>query len=413
MSSWCSSARRAAGSPRSCGSSPGSKRSRRARSTIGEQQVTDLDPKDRDVAMVFQNYALYPHMTVEQNLGVRAEAAQDAEGRASAAGRRRGEDPGPRTADAAQARRALGRPAAARGDGPGDGARAAGVPDGRAALEPRREAPRADARAARRGCTSGCDDHGLRHPRPGRGDDARPTRRRPEGRRAPAGRHAAEALQPSRQPVRRRVHRLAADEPRGGDVPRRRARSADSSSRCRPGAGSPTRRRDGDPGHPPLRPRGLRRLARTAAAHDRGAWPRSPRSSAPRSTSSSASTRRPSARRTPGRHDRGAGTTRACCWRAGRAGRASARGSTPARLQARDSIRLSVDPPGSTTSIPETGLAVDPALVRQRPPEATSVDVPSADRGSQHSPPCRRPARSRSAPAASSSARSTIVSSPR
>jgi multiple sugar transport system ATP-binding protein len=37
--------------------------------TIGERQVTDLPPKDRDVAMVFQNYALYPHMTVEQNLG--------------------------------------------------------------------------------------------------------------------------------------------------------------------------------------------------------------------------------------------------------------------------------------------------------------------------------------------------------
>src|SRR5881397_2999826 len=32
-------------------------------------QVTDLPPKDRDVAMVFQNYALYPHMTLEQNLG--------------------------------------------------------------------------------------------------------------------------------------------------------------------------------------------------------------------------------------------------------------------------------------------------------------------------------------------------------
>ena len=36
---------------------------------IGDRQVTDLQPKDRDVAMVFQNYALYPHMTVEQNLG--------------------------------------------------------------------------------------------------------------------------------------------------------------------------------------------------------------------------------------------------------------------------------------------------------------------------------------------------------
>ncbi|HSD48494.1 MAG TPA: sn-glycerol-3-phosphate ABC transporter ATP-binding protein UgpC [Actinomycetota bacterium] len=37
--------------------------------TIGDRQVTDLPPKDRDVAMVFQNYALYPHMTVEENLG--------------------------------------------------------------------------------------------------------------------------------------------------------------------------------------------------------------------------------------------------------------------------------------------------------------------------------------------------------
>jgi multiple sugar transport system ATP-binding protein len=35
---------------------------------IGDRVVNDLTPKDRDVAMVFQSYALYPHMTVEQNL---------------------------------------------------------------------------------------------------------------------------------------------------------------------------------------------------------------------------------------------------------------------------------------------------------------------------------------------------------
>jgi multiple sugar transport system ATP-binding protein len=35
---------------------------------IGDQVVNDLTPKDRDIAMVFQSYALYPHMTVEQNL---------------------------------------------------------------------------------------------------------------------------------------------------------------------------------------------------------------------------------------------------------------------------------------------------------------------------------------------------------
>ncbi|HEV2257456.1 MAG TPA: sn-glycerol-3-phosphate ABC transporter ATP-binding protein UgpC [Streptosporangiaceae bacterium] len=36
--------------------------------SIGDRIVNDLPPKDRDIAMVFQNYALYPHMTVEQNL---------------------------------------------------------------------------------------------------------------------------------------------------------------------------------------------------------------------------------------------------------------------------------------------------------------------------------------------------------
>jgi len=37
--------------------------------SIGARVVNDLTPKERDIAMVFQNYALYPHMTVEQNLG--------------------------------------------------------------------------------------------------------------------------------------------------------------------------------------------------------------------------------------------------------------------------------------------------------------------------------------------------------
>src|SRR6202167_5441855 len=40
-----------------------------ARILIGTRDVTDADPKDRDVAMVFQNYALYPHMNVAQNMG--------------------------------------------------------------------------------------------------------------------------------------------------------------------------------------------------------------------------------------------------------------------------------------------------------------------------------------------------------
>ena len=36
--------------------------------TIGDREVNDVSPRDRDIAMVFQNYALYPHMTVYKNL---------------------------------------------------------------------------------------------------------------------------------------------------------------------------------------------------------------------------------------------------------------------------------------------------------------------------------------------------------
>ena len=35
---------------------------------IGDRVVNDLPPKDRDIAMVFQSYALYPHMTVYKNM---------------------------------------------------------------------------------------------------------------------------------------------------------------------------------------------------------------------------------------------------------------------------------------------------------------------------------------------------------
>jgi multiple sugar transport system ATP-binding protein len=42
--------------------------------SIGERDVTNLDPKDRNVAMVFQNYALYPHLDVRRNIGFALEA---------------------------------------------------------------------------------------------------------------------------------------------------------------------------------------------------------------------------------------------------------------------------------------------------------------------------------------------------
>ena len=49
---------------------------------IGDRVVNDIEPKDRDIAMVFQNYALYPHMTVEREHRVPPEVPGDAEARA-------------------------------------------------------------------------------------------------------------------------------------------------------------------------------------------------------------------------------------------------------------------------------------------------------------------------------------------
>jgi multiple sugar transport system ATP-binding protein len=65
---------------------------------IGERVVNNLPPKERDVAMVFQNYALYPHMTVAANMGfsMRLRGAPKSENRRAGAARRRDSRPRPR-----------------------------------------------------------------------------------------------------------------------------------------------------------------------------------------------------------------------------------------------------------------------------------------------------------------------------
>ena len=55
---------------------------------IGGKRVNDVPPKERDIAMVFQNYALYPHMTVRDNMAFALHAGQDRQGRRSSEGRR-------------------------------------------------------------------------------------------------------------------------------------------------------------------------------------------------------------------------------------------------------------------------------------------------------------------------------------
>ena len=161
---------------------------------IGGERVNDLAPRDRDIAMVFQNYALYPHMTVRDNMGFALKLAKDDQGGHRPARQRGREDPRPRAAPGAQAGEPVRRPAPARGDGPRDRALAEGVPDGRAAVEPRREAARADAHRGGADPAAARDDDGLRDARPDRGDDARRPRGGHARRHHPAGRRRPKEL---------------------------------------------------------------------------------------------------------------------------------------------------------------------------------------------------------------------------
>ena len=156
---------------------------------IGDRIVNDIAPKDRDIAMVFQNYALYPHMTVHDNIGFALEACEDPQARHRCPGPQGSRSPGARPATRSQARSAVGWSAAAGRDGQGHRSSAGGVLDGRATLEPRRQAARADACRDRLPPTKSWCDHRVRHARPGRGDDDGRPSRGAEGRLPAAGRH--------------------------------------------------------------------------------------------------------------------------------------------------------------------------------------------------------------------------------
>ena len=234
---------------------------------IGERDVTQLRPRDRDIAMVFQNYALYPHMSVDENLGFGLKLRRVAKPERESRVRQVSGTLGLKALLDRQAGVSLRRPAATGGDGTRDGARAKGVPDGRAALESRRQAARRHAGRADAAARPARCDHGLRHPRPGRGDDPRAARCRPP-RRAPAAvRHTPESLPPSGEPLRRGIHGLAFDERRRGEGggPSRHVRR----SRRAPAAGLAARRLDvrRDPRRPPDRPAPSGRSAGGSAAH--------------------------------------------------------------------------------------------------------------------------------------------------
>ena len=211
---------------------------------IDGRDVTALPPAQRGVAMVFQNYALFPHLSVADNITFglsvrRAPAAERAERlRETAAAARPGE------AARAQAEPAVGRAAAARRARPRAGGTRQGLPDGRAAVQPRCAAAPGDAARAARAATSIAAHGGVRHARSGRGDEhgrsggaAEPGPRGTE-------RRAARALCEAGHHVCRALHRHAADEPdHPGGRPHRRQHGRHRLARCRHRGHPPGRHR--------------------------------------------------------------------------------------------------------------------------------------------------------------------------
>ena len=245
---------------------------------IGDRVVNTLSPKDRDIAMVFQSYALYPHMSVADNIAYGPEDPAHGQGRDRPPGQEGGRHAGAWAAAGAQAQAALGRPAPARGHGPGHRPRAPGVPDGRAPVQPGRQAAGADALGDRPGPARPERHHHLCDPRPDRGHDHGRPGRGHEGRDPPGGRRPPVPVRQPGQHLRGRLHRLPADEPgrRQGRPPRRQRRPGrpprlghhrpapgGRPAASRPGRLRVPRRRRGDPqrGHGG-RPAGPRRPRR-------------------------------------------------------------------------------------------------------------------------------------------------------
>ena len=166
---------------------------------IDDKLVNDLPSRDRGIAMVFQSYALYPHMSVRRQSRLRPQARRRAEaGDRAPASREAGDDAGARSLHGPAAVAALGRPAPARRHRPRHGARAGGVPVRRAAFQPRRQAAQPDAHRDQAAAAPARRHDDLRHPRPGRGDDAGRQDRGAERRSGRPDRHAARSLRATR-----------------------------------------------------------------------------------------------------------------------------------------------------------------------------------------------------------------------
>ena len=200
---------------------------------MGGKVVNDLAPKDRNVAMVFQSYALYPHMTVAENIGFslklrkvpKSEVQAKVKDAAALLGLTDYLDRKPSQLSGGQRQRvAMGRaivrePSVFLMDEP--------------LVQPGRQDEGPDAGRDIAHPAPGGGGHLLRDPRPDRGHDhGRPGGGAAHGR-APAVRHPPVPLRAPQQPVRGRLHRQPGHEPvRGHRLPRGRRACGSAPSPC-------------------------------------------------------------------------------------------------------------------------------------------------------------------------------------
>ena len=179
---------------------------------IGGRVINDVAPKNRDIAMVFQSYALVSAHDGVPEHGVRASHAGHGQGRDSKECRGRRAHSRYFGIARPAAEGAFRRPAPARRHGPRHCPQSQGVPVRRAAEQSGCQAAGADAHRDQAGSSAGQDHDDLCHPRSDRGHDAGRHRRGDEPGADRAGRHAARALSFAENPFRRRIHGLAGDE---------------------------------------------------------------------------------------------------------------------------------------------------------------------------------------------------------
>ena len=195
--------------------------------SIGGKVVNEKAPKDRDIAMVFQDYALYPHLDVYRNMSfaleVRRMKATEIRQRVERAARildlqdlferKPAQLSGGQRQRVAMGRAMVREPRR--------------LPVRRTALQSGCEIARRDAHRDQEAASGSAQDHRLRDARPSGGDDARRAHCGHAGRPRGADRDAERRLQQSGHPFRRGVHRCAAHEPAAMSLyvgPRRAAR---------------------------------------------------------------------------------------------------------------------------------------------------------------------------------------------